>query len=84
MAFHPQYAANGRFYVNYTNASGTTIVQEYTRSTSNPATADPASARQILSINQPFTNHNGGWFGFGPDNQLYVATGDGVPTGRLD
>jgi glucose/arabinose dehydrogenase len=77
LAFHPQYQTNGRFFVNYTNSTGTTIVQEYTRSASNPAIADPSSGRQILSIPQPFANHNGGWIGFGPDNQLYIASGDG-------
>ncbi len=77
LAFHPDYASNGRFFVNYTDAVGTTIVQEYNRSTASPSVADPASARPILSIAQPFNNHNGGWMDFGPDNHLYIATGDG-------
>jgi len=82
LAFHPDYQTNGRFFVNFTTGAGagSTIVQEYTRSTSSPLTADPSTARQILSITQPFTNHNGGWLGFSPrpeDRNLYIATGDG-------
>ena len=77
LAFHPDYATNGKFYVNLTNVAGDTEVWEYTRSTSNPATADNASVRLILTFDQPFTNHNGGWMGFGPDGFLYIASGDG-------
>ncbi len=76
LAFHPDYSANGLFYVNFTNSAGTTIVRRYTVST-NPDVADPNSAYPILSLSQPFTNHNGGWISFGPDGYLYVATGDG-------
>jgi len=75
LAFHPDYATNGRFYVNFTNGSGDTQVQEFSRSTAD--TADASSGRNILSIDQPFSNHNAGWMGFGHDNLLYVATGDG-------
>lgn len=77
LAFHPDYASNGRFYVNFTDALGDTVVREYQRNGANPNLADPASARTILTLDQPFTNHNGGWLGFGPDGFLYVATGDG-------
>jgi Ca2+-binding RTX toxin-like protein len=76
LAFHPDYASNGRFYVNLTNASGDTEIWEYTRS-SNPGVADAASARFIIGYDQPFTNHNGGWLGFGPDGLLYISSGDG-------
>ncbi len=75
LAFHPDYVSNGLFYVNYTNPSGTTVVQEYTRTNDNLANA--SSARTLLTIAQPFTNHNGGWLGFGPDGFLYISTGDG-------
>ncbi|QEG20984.1 PQQ-dependent sugar dehydrogenase [Mariniblastus fucicola] len=75
LAFHPDYASNGLFYVNYTNSNGDTQVQEYSRLNANQA--DTSSARNILSIDQPFSNHNGGWMGFGQDNLLYVGTGDG-------
>ena len=77
LAFHPDYQTNGFFYVNYTNNSSDTIVARYTVS-ANPDIADAASGVQILFINQPQTNHNGGWIGFGPnDGRLYIATGDG-------
>ncbi len=77
LAFHPDYASNGRFYVNYTRASnGATVVAEYRRSAGNPDQADAGSARTVLTIDQPASNHNGGWLGFKGAN-LYIATGDG-------
>ncbi|MCC6920181.1 MAG: PQQ-dependent sugar dehydrogenase [Alphaproteobacteria bacterium] len=75
LAFDPDYATNGKFYVNLTNAAGDTEVREYTRATAD--TANAGSARPILRIDQPFDNHNGGWMDFGPDGFLYIATGDG-------
>lgn len=75
LAFHPDYATNGRFYVNLTNAAGDTEIREYRRADANHA--DAASARLILGYDQPFTNHNGGWMGFGPDGLLYISSGDG-------
>ena len=75
LTFHPNYANNGLFYVNYTNSSGNTVLQEYSRLTDD--VANPGSARTLMTINQPFPNHNGGWLGFGPDNMLHMATGDG-------
>ncbi len=76
LAFHPGYADNGRFFVNYTDRELTTRVVEYTVS-DDPNRADPNSAREIISFAQPAGNHNGGWLGFGPDGYLYIATGDG-------
>jgi glucose/arabinose dehydrogenase len=76
LAFHPNYGANGLFYVNYTNNAGDTRVIEYQVS-SNPNVADTQSARQLLAVDQPAANHNGGWLGFGPDGLLYIALGDG-------
>jgi glucose/arabinose dehydrogenase len=76
LAFHPQYATNGYFYVNYTNAAGNTQVVRYHVS-SNPDSADAASASPVLSQAQPFPNHNGGMLAFGPDGFLYVGLGDG-------
>ncbi len=80
LAFHPDYETNGKLYVNYTatiSGSLRTVVAEYTVSSINPNFADPASARIIITIAQPFTNHNGGWLGFGPDGYLYIGMGDG-------
>jgi glucose/arabinose dehydrogenase len=77
MAFHPDYAVNGRFYVNYTDrADGTTKIVEYAVS-ADPNAADPASAREILSVDQPAGNHNGGMVLFGPDGNLWIGLGDG-------
>ena len=80
MAFHPDYANNGTFFVYYTNASADTVVARYSAS-GDPATsniADPQSGYPILLISQPALNHNGGWLGFGPnDGYLYITTGDG-------
>jgi len=76
LAFHPQYASNGFFYVNYTDAAGDTRVVRYHVS-ANPDSADPASASLVLSQAQPFSNHNGGMLAFGPDGYLYIGLGDG-------
>jgi glucose/arabinose dehydrogenase len=75
LAFHPDYATNGLFYVNLTNAAGDTEVREYRAADAHHA--DPGSARPILSFDQPFENHNGGWMAFGPDGFLYIGSGDG-------
>lgn len=81
LAFHPDYAANGRFFINLTNAAGDTEIWEYRRSGVDPNVADPASRRLVLGYDQPFANHNGGWIGFGPDGLLYIASGDGGDSG---
>jgi glucose/arabinose dehydrogenase len=74
LAFHPDYATNGRFYVDFTNRSGDTIIAEYRRQ--SPGKAAPGSQRRVLKVGQPYSNHNGGWIAFkGP--YLYVALGDG-------
>jgi glucose/arabinose dehydrogenase len=80
LAFHPSYAANRRFFVNYTNTAGDTVIAEYTRSLSNPNVADP-TGRILLTIDQPYSNHNGGMLTFGPDRYLYVGMGDGGDSG---
>ena len=77
MAFHPAYSSNRRFFINYTDTAGDTRIVEYRASGSDPNVADTAPARQLLMIDQPAPNHNGGWLGFGPDGILYVAMGDG-------
>ena len=77
LAFHPQYETNGYFYVNYTNPAGNTVVARYTCDTANPDAADPTSKVELLTVQQPFSNHNGGCLRFGPDGYLYIAMGDG-------
>jgi glucose/arabinose dehydrogenase len=74
VAFHPRYATNRRFYVDYTDTNGDTRVVEY-RSDGTRALAN--SARQLLFVDQPYPNHNGGGLAFGPDGKLYVGMGDG-------
>lgn len=76
MAFHPDYATNGYFFVNYTDVNGDTRVVRYSVS-DDPNVADPSSAVLILHEQQPFANHNGGHILFGPDGMLYIAMGDG-------
>lgn len=77
MAFHPGYATNGRFYVNYTDTLGHTQVVRYQVS-ANPDIADLGSALPILTVAQPYSNHNSGMIAFGPhDGMLYVGMGDG-------
>ena len=75
-AFHPDYANNGFFYINYTDTSGDTVVARYQVS-ADPDLADPASASIVLTVAQPFANHNGGQIAFGPDGFLYIGLGDG-------
>lgn len=77
LAFHPDYVNNGRFFVNYTDLAGDTVVAEYARSDGDPDWSDPSSEAIIMSIQQPFSNHNGGDIAFGPDGYLWIATGDG-------
>jgi glucose/arabinose dehydrogenase len=81
LAFHPGYAKNGRFYLNYTNRSGDTRVVEYKVSADDPDLADPKSEREIFRLDQPYANHNGGGIEFGPDGKLWVGTGDGGSAG---
>jgi len=80
MAFHPNYngpgTGQGQFYVNYTNNSGATVVREYTVS-ANPDIANAGTFTTIITISQPFSNHNGGCIQFGADGMLYIGTGDG-------
>jgi len=77
LAFHPDYDNNDYFYVNYTNNSGNTVVSRF-GATGDPDIADPNSEFILLTITQPFSNHNGGMIAFGPsDGYLYIGMGDG-------
>jgi glucose/arabinose dehydrogenase len=74
MAFHPHFASNGLFYVDYTDLEGDTRVVEYR--VDSPKT-EPVKVRELLYVDQPYANHNGGQLAFGPDGLLYVGMGDG-------
>ena len=76
LAFDPGYATNGRFYVSYTDTSGDSKIVRY-RVSGNPDIAQTAPDRVLLTIDQPFANHNGGNIVFGPDGYLYIGMGDG-------
>jgi glucose/arabinose dehydrogenase len=77
VAFHPQHAQNGFFFIDYTNLQGNTVIARYQVSAANPGRADPGSARILLTIAQPYPNHKGGQLQFGPDGYLYIGMGDG-------
>jgi len=76
LAFHPDYATNGRFFVNFTKSGGDTRINEYAVS-ANPDVALKAKVAVIQDIPQPFSNHNGGCIAFGGDDMLYIGMGDG-------
>jgi glucose/arabinose dehydrogenase len=80
LAFHPRYAENGLFFVNYTNGEGNTVVSRFSVS-ADPGRADPGSEVVLLTVDQPERNHNGGHLAFGPDGFLYVGLGDGGAAG---
>lgn len=76
LAFHPDYATNGHFFVNYTKNNGDSQISRFTVS-ADPNVADPGSELPIIDYSQPFSNHNGGYLDFASDGLLYIATGDG-------
>ena len=76
LAFHPRYDRNGLFVVNYTGRDGHTRIVRY-RVSPDPDSADVSSAFELLRIEQPFSNHNGGTVAFGPDSMLWIGMGDG-------
>jgi glucose/arabinose dehydrogenase len=77
LAFAPDYKTSGRFYVDYTDANGNTVVARYVAT--SPSTDKPKLSRptRLLYIQQPYSNHNGGCLQFGPDGMLYIGMGDG-------
>lgn len=77
LAFPPDFAVSGFFFVNYTNLNGNTVIARYRLSASSPDRADPGSETIVLTIPQPFSNHNGGQLRFGPDGMLWIGMGDG-------
>ncbi len=83
LVFSPDYAQTGRFFVNFTNTSGHTVIARFQRSAANPVVADAATRFDLLLggtqrfIVQPFANHKGGHLAFGPDGYLYIGLGDG-------
>ena len=83
LAFDPQYGANGRFFVSYTNAAGDNVLASYQVS-GNADVADAATGAIRLTVGQPQDNHNGGHIAFGPDGYLYMGIGDGGGSGDVD
>jgi glucose/arabinose dehydrogenase len=77
LAFAPTFATDGRFFVDYTDRDGNTVVSEFRAPDPAADRADPGSERVLLRIAQPFANHNGGALATGPDGLLWIATGDG-------
>jgi glucose/arabinose dehydrogenase len=79
LAFDPNFASNGRFFVDYTNLSGNTVISRFTRAADG--TVDPGAETIVLTVDQPFPNHNGGMLAFGADGDLYIGLGDGGSEG---
>ncbi len=77
LVFHPAYATNRYFFVFYNNTAGNTVLAQYRTMAADPNVADPASGKVLMTFIKPYTNHNGCKLNFGPDGNLYFATGDG-------
>ena len=75
-ALHPNYAENGLFFVNYTKTNGDTVISRF-QASAERTSADPAGEKVLLTVDQPYANHNGGSMAFGPDGYLYLGLGDG-------
>jgi glucose/arabinose dehydrogenase len=81
LAFHPDYPETGLFYINYTDLNGDTVIAGYQVSDEDADIANPNSEIRLLTISQPYSNHNGGAVMFGPDGYLYLGLGDGGSAG---
>lgn len=77
LAFHPNYSSNGYFYVNYVNKDSKTVISRFTRSGSNSQLADQKSELVLITMEQPYANHNGGELAFDRNGYLFIALGDG-------
>jgi glucose/arabinose dehydrogenase len=82
LAFHPDYASNGEFFIHYTeDTAGDTVIERCSVSADDPDRGDCSAEDIIFTLDQPFSNHNGGKIAFGPDEYLYIALGDGGGSG---
>lgn len=81
IAFHPDFARNRFFFVNYTDRAGNTVVSRFRAASRRPNVALPRSERRVLTVSQPYANHNGGSLQFGSDGYLYIGMGDGGSAG---
>ncbi len=81
LAFHPSFKMNGLFFVDFTRRDGDTVINRYRVSSTNPDVAVRSTARRIMTIQQPYANHNGGMITFGRDGYLYIGMGDGGSAG---
>jgi len=77
LALHPAFPTDPRLFVDYTNTAGDTVIASFRVDASTPDVADPASERVLMTIGQPYANHNGGALAFGRDGMLYIGMGDG-------
>jgi len=81
LAFHPSFRTNGLFYVDFTRTDGDTVINQYRVSTTNPDVAVPSTVRRIITIDQPYANHNGGMITFDRYGYFFIGTGDGGSSG---